>query len=129
MAQELRVADRCVWDIRYIPDEETGDLFAAADFVLMTYSGKFRSASGVLNTAVTCRKPVLASSGDGPLKSAVMEYGLGIFVPPDDDTVILDGANLLLSQPLDPEWERYERENSWEENAIRVMAAWGKTES
>ncbi len=32
MADELGVADRCVWDIRYIPDEEAGDLFAAADF-------------------------------------------------------------------------------------------------
>ena len=120
MAEDLGIADRCVWDIRYIPEEETGDLFSAADFVLMTYSARFRSASGVLNTAVSCRKPVLASSGDGPLKSAVSEYGLGIFVPPDDDGMILDGAQRLLEEPTAPEWGRYEQENSWEENARRV---------
>jgi glycosyltransferase involved in cell wall biosynthesis len=123
MAKDFGVVDRCVWDLRYIPEEETGDLFAASDFVLMTYSAKFRSASGVLNTAVTCRKPVLASAGDGPLQSAVRDFQLGPFVPPDDDTAILDGALQLLIGPVRPEWERYELENSWEENARRVIAA------
>jgi glycosyltransferase involved in cell wall biosynthesis len=123
LAAELGVSDRCVFDFRYIPDEETGDLFAAADAVLMTYSAKFRSASGVLNTAVTCRKPVLASSGAGPLKTVVEEYQLGVFIPPDDDAAILEGAGRLITEPGQPEWERYERENSWEENARRVIEA------
>lgn len=68
LAEELGVAERCRWDIRRIPDEEVGDIFAACDVVLVTYSAKFRSASGVLNAAVSARKPVLASSGLGPLK-------------------------------------------------------------
>lgn len=122
LAKELGVANRCVWDIRYVPDDETGDVFAAADFVLMTYSAKFRSASGVLNTAVTCRKPILASSGTGPLKTAVEDYSLGVFVPPDDDEATLAGACTLLAAPAAADWERYERENSWEENAKRVIA-------
>ena len=126
LAAELGVSDRCVFDFRYIPDEETGDLFASADAVLMTYSAKFRSASGVLNTAVTCRKPVLASSGAGPLKTAVEEYQLGVFVPPDDDAAILEGARRLITAPGQPDWDRYERENSWEENAKRVMQAMAK---
>ena len=126
LAADLGVSDRCVFDFRYIPDEETGDLFAAADTVLMTYSAKFRSASGVLNTAVTCRKPVLASSGAGPLKTAVEEYQLGVFVPPDDDAAILEGARRLITAPGQPDWDRYERENSWEENAKRVMQAMAK---
>lgn len=126
LSTDLGIAGRCAWDIRYIPDEETGDLFAAADYVLMNYSAKFRSASGVLNTAVTCLKPVLASSGDGPLKSAVHEYGLGIFVPPDDDAAILAGAHRLLADPPAPEWDRYERENSWQENARRVLDAFAR---
>lgn len=123
LAAELGIGERCIWDIRYIPDEETGDLFGAADFALMTYSAKFRSASGVLNAAVSCRKPVLASSGDGPLKSVVREYGLGVFVPPDDDAAILEGARRLMGEGAKPEWERYEQENSWEENARRVIDA------
>jgi glycosyltransferase involved in cell wall biosynthesis len=123
LAREFAVSERCVWDIRYIPDEETGGLFAAADVVLMTYSTNFRSASGVLNTAVYCRKLVLASSGEGPLRTAVEDYHLGVYVMPDDDEAIISGAKQLLEQPPKPDWQRYERENSWEENARRVAAA------
>jgi glycosyltransferase involved in cell wall biosynthesis len=126
LAEELGVGHRCSWDFRYVPDEETGNLFAAADCVLMTYSAKFRSASGVLNAAVSCRKPLLASSGAGPLKSAVEKYQLGIFEEPDDDLAILKGAKRLLAEPPAPEWERYERENSWEENARRVIGAFAR---
>jgi len=124
MAEELGVAERCVWDFRYIPDEETGDLFAAADVVLMSYSAKFRSASGVMNAAVAARKPILGSSGEGPFRSAMRGYGLGVFIEPDDDAAILDGARRILGDPGIREWERYERENSWAENARRVIAAY-----
>lgn len=123
LAGELGVSHRCRWDLRYIPDEKTGDLFNAADFILMTYSAKFRSASGVLSTAVHCRKPMLASSGAGPLRSAVERYRLGIFVEPDNDDAIRRGALILLAEPPVPEWERYEMENSWHENAMRVIEA------
>jgi len=126
LACELGLADRCTWDLRYIPDEETGDLFAAADFLVMTYSANFRSASGVMNAAVSARKPILASSGPGPFRTAMREYGLGVFVEPDDDAAILKGALHLLAVGADgAEWERYERENSWEENARRVKNAFG----
>lgn len=136
MAEELGVAERCGWDIRRIPDEEVGDLFAACDVVLVTYSAKFRSASGVLNAAVTARKPVLASSGAGPLKTVVEKYQLGAFVAPDDSHEIFRGAKILIESlapnsfrhqsylienPLIPKWDCYERENSWYENARRLV--------
>ena len=123
LAGELGLADRCVWDFRYIPDENISDLFGAADVVLMTYSARFRSASGVLNTAVSCRRPVLASSGDGPLRTEVERYQLGIWIPPDNNEAILAGAHALLDYPQDPDWEGYERDHSWSENAKRVIAA------
>jgi glycosyltransferase involved in cell wall biosynthesis len=137
LAQELGVAARCRWDIRRIPDEEVGDIFAACDVVLLTYSANFRSASGVLNAAVSARKPVLASCGGGPLKTVVEKYQLGIFVEPDNAEEVLRGASklvpnsatdepatrhsLLATPP--PAWDRYECENSWEENARRVSHA------
>jgi len=151
LAEELGVAERCRWDIRRIPDEEVGDIFAACDVVLVTYCAKFRSASGVLNAAVSARKPVLASSGPGPLKSVVEKYRVGVFVKPDDSEEILRGAQIILdsitppaalhplphrapkaldsAQPLatstqlNPEWARYERENSWGLNAKLVTEA------
>jgi glycosyltransferase involved in cell wall biosynthesis len=124
LAKKLGVADRCFWDIRYIPDEETGDLFALADYILMTYSARFRSASGVMNAAVSARKPILASSGAGPLQTIMRDYNLGVFVKPDDDDAIRDGARISLNQnTMETEWNRYEHENSWSENARIVLAA------
>lgn len=67
--------------------------------MLVTYSAKFRSASGVLNAAVSARKPVLSSSGLGPLKNVVNKYNLGVFVEPDDPEKILRGA-IQLSEAL-----------------------------
>ena len=142
LAEELGVADRCRWDIRRIPDDEVGDILAACDVVLVTYSAKFRSASGVLNAAVSARKPVLASSGLGPLKSVVNKYNLGLFVEPDNLEAVLRGAKQLLdslSSPstqtlatsdsphdtagfLLPAWERYECDNSWEKN-IKIISS------
>jgi glycosyltransferase involved in cell wall biosynthesis len=126
LAQELGVADRCRWDIRRIPEEEVGDTFAACDLVLVTYSANFRSASGVLNAAVSARKLVLASSGSGPLKKVVNKYHLGVFVKPDDQNEILRAASELatrnqLHATLAPAWDRYESDNSWKENATIVM--------
>jgi glycosyltransferase involved in cell wall biosynthesis len=133
LAEELGVGDRCRWDIRRIHEEEVGDYFAACDVVLVTYSAKFRSASGVLNSAVSARKPVLASSGQGPLRSAVLKYGLGVFVEPDDVGAIVKGVYKILEsvqRESDPrraelfwlfaEWDRYEKENSWLENARKT---------
>jgi hypothetical protein len=56
----------------------------------------------------------------------VREYSLGVFIPPDDDAAILDGALRLMGEGARPEWERYEQENSWEENARRVIEAFGR---
>ena len=157
LAEELGVADRCRWDIRRIPDEDVGDFFAACDVVLVTYSAKFRSASGVLNAAVWARKPVLASSGIGPLKAIVEKYNFGVFIVPDDMEQLVRGASQLLnsyklteeflmevaefpwqlfngssgsksrSSLPAPEWDRYELENSWEYNALIVENAFFKT--
>jgi glycosyltransferase involved in cell wall biosynthesis len=126
LAEELGVLHRCLFDFRRISEEEVGELFNAIDFTLLTYSAKFRSMSAVLASALTARKPVLASSGPGPLKSTVEKYGLGIFVQPDKIEEIIRGAselatrNQLRATPA-PAWARYEQENSWVENARRVV--------
>ncbi len=142
LAEELGVADRCRWDIRRIPDDEVGDILAACDVVLVTYSAKFRSASGVMNAAVSARKPVLASSGPGPFKSVVNKYNLGLFVEPDNLEAVLRGAMQLLDplsspsiQTLDtsdsphdtagfllPAWDRYECDYSWEQN-VKIISS------
>lgn len=123
LARQLGLEDRCRWDLRYIPQGEIGNIFAAADHLLMIYSGRFRSASGVMNAAVDAQKTILASSGPGAFRTAVKGYHLGVFVTPDDDEEVLQGAKTLLADPPEPQWTRYESENSWEENARQVISA------
>lgn len=122
LATNLGVANRCRWQIQFIPDTEVANLFAAADLILLTYSKHFHSASGVLNTAVASRKPCLASAGKGSLRSVVQKYELGIWVEPDDVNSLVTGIRTWLENPPTPQWERYFEENSWALNAKLVLS-------
>ena len=120
LARTLGVADRCRWIVRFLTGTEVGEFFTAADIALMTYSARFRSASGVLNAAVHFRRPCLASSGQGNLCSMVQQYGLGAWVPPDDPDAVVAGLREVLGTRPQPRWDDYERDNSWERNASLV---------
>jgi glycosyltransferase involved in cell wall biosynthesis len=122
MAQNLGVADRCRWLIDFIPESGVANLFNMSDLILLTYNREFQSASGVLNTAIAYRRPCIASSGEGNLKSVVQKYDLGIFIAPDSAEAIRDGLDRWLRGEMpSPHWEQYEQENSWERNAEIVI--------
>jgi glycosyltransferase involved in cell wall biosynthesis len=120
LASQLGVADRCRWLVRFIAEREVGNLFVASDLTLLMYSKVFRSASGVLNAAVFYRTRCLASSGPGGLRSSVEKYDLGVWVEPDAVGAIVDGLRQLQANDINPRWRAYERENSWERNAMLV---------
>lgn len=121
LAAELGVSDRCRWMGGFIPEDEIGDLFEMADLVVITYSRAFRSASAVLNTAAWYRKPCLASSGEGNLRSTVQEYRLGEWVEPDDVSALKVGLQRLRQDPPTPRWDDYAAEHSWTRNAAIVL--------
>jgi glycosyltransferase involved in cell wall biosynthesis len=125
MAAQLGVAERCRWVEAYIPEEEIWKYFTACDAVALTYSSDFRSASGVLNVNAQFRKPVLASCGPGPLKTAVESYQLGPWVEPDSSEAIEQGLEQLLKNAnwAQAKWDAYLKDHSWEENAKRVIEA------
>jgi glycosyltransferase involved in cell wall biosynthesis len=126
-AEELGVAHRCRWINRFIPEDEIGSLFAAADALMLTYSSAFRSASGVLSAAAQYQLPCLASSGHGPLRTLVQRYSLGVFTEPDSAPALAAGLNELLETSPQPDWAGFETENSWSRNAELVLAAFAKT--
>lgn len=125
LAQELGVHERCRWNIGFVSPEETANLFEAADFVLLTYSRQFRSASGVLNVATRFHKPVVASCGPGNLESMVKKYHLGVYVEPDRADEIARGMRDILNARTSAEWDRYNHDNSWERNAEIVLRTFG----
>lgn len=123
LAENLGVAERCRWKIGFISEEEVANLFNAIDLVLLTYSKTFRSASGVLNTATSYRQLCLASGGEGSLKSVTQDYGLGIWVEPDDVNAICQGISQWLTCTPSPNWKQFFRENSWTANGEKVIRA------
>lgn len=125
LAGRLGVGGRCRWQIGYQTPEQVADLFAAADGVLLTYSARFRSASGVMHLAAHYRKPVLASAGASALLEEVCRFRLGVVVSPDNPEDLANGLRLFPHDMPAPDWEAYERANSWDRNAHLVAQALG----
>jgi len=128
LARELGIAARCHFEVRYIRDSEIGGFFDAANINALTYSRDFRSASAALAAASHYRKPSLASSGEGPLKYVIQEYRLGVWVAPDCVDAIRSGLQELMVAADNCEWERYQAENSWQQNAKIVANTLGLAE-
>jgi glycosyltransferase involved in cell wall biosynthesis len=125
LAASQGVTGRCKFFEGFVAEDELGKYFAAADFVLLTYSSSFHSQSAVLHVAARARKPVLASATPSPLIESVKNFNLGVAVAPDSVAAIVHGMmQLLLSPPL-PRWEDYEAISSWTTNANRILEAAG----
>lgn len=59
LAKEKGVAANIIWDLRFVPDTEMGDIFAKSDIIVMPY--REIDASGVLMIAIDAEKPIIAS--------------------------------------------------------------------
>jgi glycosyltransferase involved in cell wall biosynthesis len=129
LADDLGIANRCRWLTKFIEPNVAANLFGGIDFVVLTYSSSFRSASGVLNVAAHFRKPVLVSCGESALGSAVERYRLGVRVEPDSAEALARGLGTLLDTNLVSDWDGYFRDHSWATNARRVIRAMDLTAS
>ncbi len=118
LATSRGVADRVHIVEQFIPEADVVSYFAGVDAVALTYRREFVSQSGVLQLAVLWEKPILASSGDGPLRAAVTDYGLGIFVEPDDQAALTIGLQRLIAAPVasGEGFARYTAASSWQAN-------------
>jgi len=122
LAIDLGVSDRCHWHLGFIPEDGISQYFIAADIVVLLYSADFRSASGVLNASSQFNLPVIASSGAGPLKSAVQRYSLGEWIVPGKTNLIAEGIDRISSgQRVKPNWSGYRADHSWEQNASDIL--------
>lgn len=132
LAVQIGVEHRVFFHNEFVPDEELPGIFSAVDAIALTYASTFCSQSGVLNSVVGARKPVLASSGDSALKDCVLRFNLGVFVEPDSLSAVEKGMSLLIEQrslgvdgdPMPPtDWEGYEQSASWHSNASLLLEA------
>ena len=82
LANELGVAERVVWRLGFLPDDEVEDVLADASVVVLPYRRRV-DASGVLALAVGHGVPIVASDV-GSLGETVEEFGAGEVVPAVD---------------------------------------------
>ncbi|WP_158241544.1 glycosyltransferase family 4 protein [Novosphingobium sp. TH158] len=125
-AASLGCADRVHVIDRFIPDEEAAAFFAACDIVALTYDSGFVSQSGVIQIAAQWDRPVIASSGAGPLQETVEGNGIGIFVEPDSSEAIERGLRQLMTDKTDRSagYAAFRQNASWEANVdglLRLM--------
>lgn len=125
-AERLGCADRVRVLDRFIPDAEAAALFNAAQAVALTYDGAFASQSGVLQMAAQWEKPVLASSGAGPLRATVARHGIGVCVEPDSVDAIEAGLGTLVAAPdaFVGGFAALREEASWSANIDGFMRLW-----
>ena len=127
LALELGCADRVRIDEAFIPEEQVRHYFGAADVILLTYKSEFVSQSGVLLLASNWAKPVLASSGPGPLTTTVARFGLGPTVPPDDLGALRDAMNGQIEGGNDADgWPAFRRHASWDRNVAELCDAFAQ---
>jgi len=122
LAAALGVADRVKIDAGFVSHDDVKHYFAACDAILLSYKGEFVSQSGVLLVAANWSKPVLASSGDGPLRATVEAFGLGVTVDPDSVSEIERGIAAIDAAPFDPSgWDRFRKHASWNRNVAALF--------
>lgn len=131
LAVELGCAERVRIDEGFIPEEQVRHYFGAADFILLTYKAEFVSQSGVLLLASNWAKPVLASSGPGPLTRTVARFDLGPTVPPDDLDALRNAMIALMERDGGSfegadGWPAFRRYASWDRNVAELCNAYAR---
>lgn len=95
LAQELGVADRIEWRLRFVGDTEIPDLLEEATVVVLPYR-KIES-SGVLATALGYGRPVVVTDV-GSLGDTVREFQAGVVAHPNDPGSLAASCVALLRE-------------------------------
>lgn len=91
--EEHGIADRVIFDLRYIPFHELPKYFLAADVVAFPYRHIYQS--GVLQLAYGYGRPVVVTDVGGIGEIVAQEHS-GLVVPPGDPTALAGAIRLLL---------------------------------
>ena len=93
LIQSLGIGARTRVIDRYIPDDEVGVYFHAADLVVLPY--RSATQSGITQTAFAFGRPVVVTAVGG-LPDVVDDDVTGYVVPPDDPAVLSGAWALML---------------------------------
>ncbi len=88
----------------YIPNEEVGMYYSAADVVVLPY--REATQSGILATAYTFQRPVIATAVGG-LQELVEEGKTGLIAPPEDPHQLAATINRFFQMQQSTDFQRY----------------------
>jgi glycosyltransferase involved in cell wall biosynthesis len=115
MAESLGIADRVQIIDRYVPNEEIGLYFSAANVVALPYLEA--TQSGVIQIAFGFDRPVITTSVGG-LPEMLRDGRLGLLVPPQDEAALATAITAFFQENMQVGFEaaiRAERDVfSWE---------------
>jgi glycosyltransferase involved in cell wall biosynthesis len=123
LASKEGILDRITFMPGYLPDEQVGALFTAADWVALPYRNTFTSQSGVLNVAAGYDRPVLVSSSP-VLQETVSVSDIGVACESDTVDALAEGIDRMAARvPAGyvHQFIKYRTLFSWEENARRTL--------
>lgn len=93
--EALQVQDRITLHTDYIPNDQVGVYFSAADIVILPYLSA--TQSGIAQIAYNFDKPVIATDVGG-LAEIVIEGRTGYLVPPDDPAALAMGIRRFYNE-------------------------------
>ncbi len=96
MARQLKVENNIQWDLRFIGDDEIGQVFAESDITAMPY--REIDASGVLMVSLSVGRPIVATKIG--LFAEILEDGThGYLVPMEDPAALAAALTKLVENP------------------------------
>ena len=96
LARSLEVERNFVFEFRHVAEAEIEPLFAGCHAVVMPY--REIDASGVLMTALTFGRPIVASA-IGAFAEMLEDRRHGLLVPPDDPASLAAAIAALIADP------------------------------
>jgi len=118
---ELKLADRVIVADRYIPNEEVGLYYAAADVVALPYISA--TQSGIVQICYHYNKPVIATNVGG-LPEVVHDGETGFVVPANDANAFADAIRRFYNEDREKEFSenvaRAKEQFSWDRMAEAI---------
>ncbi len=115
----LNLESRVRFVADYVPNDEVGKYFSAADVVVLPY--RSATQSGIIQIAYNFDKPVIATNVGG-LGEVVVDGTTGFIVPPNDPELLAQAIQRFYSEHREAEFSHNvsveKRKYSWE-NLIR----------
>lgn len=116
LALNMGVADRIIWRIKFLSDQELATCIEISDVLVLYYQQQFKSQSGILNLIAPYQKKFVYSDTESGLAIVCKQYGIGTPCSPDSINKFVQTIQDMSTHHADAEkrsWEDYLKKADW----------------